>query len=233
LIGGTVAELTTIDLPAGTDAIIATYSGDAYHNPSTAPVVSVSVQALAPTFALTATPQTLSLTSGQSGTVTLSFATNATFSGQITAACSGLPVGTTCSFSPSSLALTGGHSGTISAVISTAGPTQARLESQRPGRAPGQFPAWARTIGGLALAQCIVMIWPTRRHRRAVRAFAAWTVSLLCLAFFMALPGCGGGSKHGDGATPTGSSLVTVTATATSGSATVKQTAVVSITVKD
>ncbi|MGD0629292.1 MAG: Ig-like domain-containing protein, partial [Terracidiphilus sp.] len=92
-------------LPAGDHSLTATYAGDAAHRSS----ISESVHTLAqttttPDFSVSVNPATLTLTPGQSGTVTASIAPeNAsalTAPMFVTLSCSGLPDQSSCSFNP-------------------------------------------------------------------------------------------------------------------------------------
>ncbi|MGA3032205.1 MAG: TIGR03118 family protein [Terracidiphilus sp.] len=56
-------------------------------------------------FTFTSSANTLSVTASQAGTVTLSLGSQNGFSGAVTLSCSGLPAGTSCSFSPSPVTL--------------------------------------------------------------------------------------------------------------------------------
>ena len=92
-------------LPAGDHSFTAAYDGDLSHNSS----VSESVHALAqttttPDFAVSVNPATLTLTPGQSGTVTASItpenASALTAPMFVTLSCSGLPDQASCTFNP-------------------------------------------------------------------------------------------------------------------------------------
>ncbi|ABF39465.1 Integrin-like protein [Candidatus Koribacter versatilis Ellin345] len=218
---GSVAELTTSELPAGTDTVTATYAGDANHNAATSAVASVSVQSLAPSFSINATPPSLNLKAGQSGSVTLNLAANAMFSGSVSFTCSGLPASASCSFSPASVALDSGKTGTVTLQIKTAGTSQARAITNRS--------LWT-SAAGLALMQCLLLVLPIRR-RKLARLFARYSAGLLCLLMLVGISACGGSSHDSSGGTPTGNSTITVTGSASSGSTTVTQTALISVSV--
>ena len=217
---GIASEFDTSALPAGTNVITAVYSGDQNHNPSTAAPAKVTIQAqtTAPNFTISATPQSLTIKDGQSGTVSLSLVANAAFSGQIALACSGLPAGASCAFNPPNLTLSAGQSNTISAVISTTGSSQARRA--------GVSPWFIGTLGGFAATQCLLLIWT--RRRRNLRLILVTSVALVCLGPILALTGCGGNSSAGP---PAGNSFVTLTASSSSNGVSIQQQAIVAITI--
>ena len=217
---GLAPELDTSGLPAGTNVITAVYSGDQNHNPSTSAPVKVTVQAqtAAPNFTISATPQSLSIMDGQSGTVSLALVANAAFSGQITLACSGLPAEASCSFNPPNLALSAGQSSTISAVISTTRSSQARHVG---------VSAWlAGTLGGFAATQYLLLIWT--RRRRNLQIILVTSIVLLCLGPLLALAGCGGKGSTGPLAE---NSFVTLTASSSSNGVSIQQQAIVAVTI--
>jgi hypothetical protein len=198
-IGSTgIASLTTSALPVGTDAVTASYAGDAHFNAAHASV-SVAITALAPDFTLSATPSTLTIKPGQTGVLTLALAANTTFSGAVTFSCTGAPAASTCTVNPSSVTLTPGQGGTVSLVVATSskgGAYQARAD----------WP-WAKTAGGVSLAGLLFLFVPRRRRRSLMLSL----VVLLGISFaVLSVTGCSDSSSSG---TPTGSSTLTITAT--------------------
>jgi hypothetical protein len=90
-------------LATGTYNVIATYSGDAQHSPSTSQAVQVSATATG--FNLTVTPASLSMASTQDATVTVALTSTNGFTDTIGLGCASLPAGVTCHFSSTSAAL--------------------------------------------------------------------------------------------------------------------------------
>jgi hypothetical protein len=92
-------------LPAGDHSLSATYTGDATHRPSASHPARVRAQAAAtPDFQISVAPATLSLPTGQSGTVIASITpenssalTSPMF---VTLSCSALPDESSCTFTP-------------------------------------------------------------------------------------------------------------------------------------
>ena len=225
LSGGNTVEFAASGLPAGTNTITAAYSGDSNHEAATSAALSLVVQPLAPSFSLTATPQTINVTSGQAGSLTLNFATNPTFNGTITSTCSGLPTGATCTFNPAAgLSLTGGQTGSVQVSIATAtGATAMNRRSVHP---------WGGIAGGLAIAQALLLFWPRRRKRMA-GVLGTSLMMLFGMVLALSATGCGSSSNssNGSGSGTASSAVVTITSTSTSGGAAITQTAAVSVVI--
>ncbi len=72
-----------------------------------------------PDFSFQATTNAVSISAGQTGSVTLSLAATNGFSGPVSLSCSGLPTGDTCTFSPASVSLSGSASTPVMVSIGT------------------------------------------------------------------------------------------------------------------
>lgn len=210
-VSGTTATLSLSTLPVGTNAITATYSGDSNFNAATASTaVNVTVTPLTPDFSFgAATPLGLSLTSGQTGTVSLALSGNATFNGTVALTCSGAPSEATCTVSPASITLAGAQSSTVTVVIATTAPNNTTT-------AINSMPAWMKTTGGLSLAGMVFALWPGRRRKLS----GLWTILLLAglgVGSAVALTACGGSSsstpQYKYPGTPAGTSTITLTGT--------------------
>jgi hypothetical protein len=128
------------------------------------------------------------------------------FNSAVTFSCSGLPSESKCNFSPASV--TGNGSTTLT--ITTTAAKTAMLEPQN----HHQFGWWMSAAGSVFAG--IFLLGGSKKRRR-------WTglLSFIIFGLFLTLPACGGGSGssggHGSGqidpGTPTGSSIVTITAT--------------------
>jgi hypothetical protein len=213
------ATFATADLAVGSHSISASYGGDANFNLNSAPATAVSVATLAPAFTLTPASSTLSLQPGANGTVTLSLAANATFSGPVTLACSGTEVNTTCAVNPATITLAPGSTSTATLVVGTTSP------STTASRHSGLF--FPGSTGGLALA---TILWTFRRRRNWIRLVSMSAVLALALGA-MLLSGCGGGSSSKNQVTSASPGNFSITVTATSnGSA--AQSATVAVTVQ-
>jgi uncharacterized protein (TIGR03118 family) len=73
----------------------------------------------APNFSFSAASPTLSVTGGQTGSLTLSLAPTNGFNGPVTFSCSGLPSGASCLFTPASVNLSGSTSVSVSLALAT------------------------------------------------------------------------------------------------------------------
>jgi len=204
-----VASLTTSSLGPGPYTVTASYSGDTNSGSSTSAPVALTV------VDYTVTPSALSLTvkRGQSGQVTLAVtpAPAGSFSPTVTFSCSGLPLQATCSFSPATVTTSGALANTTLTIQTTA---SARLEHLF-GRSELLYAFLLPGFMGIVLM---------RRNGKRI-AGSARLLGLICLLTLSTIwsTGCGAGASPpgGGGSTPTvgtplGSSVVTITATATS-----------------
>lgn len=209
LSGGSAAYMTSVFTTAGTQTITVSYSGDANTQASSTSLSQVVNAAF--TLSNGGSNTTLTAKSGQSVISTI-IVTGATgFSGQLTLACSGLPVNAGCAFNPDTLAVSGpstSSSGTLSASVSTltihtaasGAMNQARHDG---GGRPGTV-VYSLVLAGLAL------LWPVRR-----RGGGIWIILVFGLATVgMGLVGCSNGSGSSPAAqTAPGTYNFTVTAT--------------------
>ena len=189
-----------------------------------------SIAAVAPngtgSFTLTPSSGTLTVTRGQSGTVTLKLAPADGFTGSVNLACSGLPAGTTCSFSQSPINVTSTATEqttlTIASSTTYTPPTGYVARVVAPPRHGGLRFAIATTM---PLAACLLFGAARRR-----KFLAMLPIVLLGLVVTAGVAGCSGGGGGGSMTvpTPTGTSQVTVTAT----SGAVSKSAVITLTVQ-
>ncbi len=223
-ISGGSATISAGSLAIGAHSITASYTGDANFNQNTSAATTVNVSNLAPAFTLSGTPGTLTLKQGANGTVILTLAANATFSGPVTLSCSGAPTNGTCSFDNSNVTLTAGGSATATLVVGTTATVSAAQVPANP---------WEHAAGMVSMAGLAAFFWSRRRRLRYLSALG---VALLAITVF-GISGCGGGSKSTAPVTPTapvvsaGTYTLTVTASAT-GSAASAQTATINLTVQ-
>ena len=154
-----------------------------------------------PDFSVTASPASLAVDSGQSANATISVKSVNGFDSAVSFSCSGLPAGTSCSFSPATVIPPGtAASTTLTLTASTSASTQ-------PPTPIGSIP-----VAALAFTFCFVRF----RNRRCCSVWilcVAATLGLFCLS------ACGGGnSTPNSKTTPPPSESGTVTVMATSGS---------------
>lgn len=98
----------TVALAAGSHSLTAAYVGDSAHRASVSPAATAQAAATTtPDFQISVSPASLSLTPGQSGTVTASItpenASALTAPMFVTLSCSGLPDQSSCTFNPENL----------------------------------------------------------------------------------------------------------------------------------
>ena len=215
------ATFAPVSLATGTHIIKATYSGDTDYNPATSVTTSITVAALSPAFTLSGTPSTVSITGGSQSVVTLNLTANASFSGAVTLACSGMPTNGTCAVNPGSVTLAADGSSTATLVIGT---TATHAELQRTSS------PWETPASGASLAAVFGISFVRRKRIRMMSALGL--VLLLSIGVFLAGCGSSGNPKTKSALTVTpGTYTVTVTATPASGSAAATQTTTVSLTV--
>ena len=207
-----VATFSTSSLPVGANTISATYLGDSHYNVATAST-AVTVVAVQPAVTLSASPNSLSLTAGATGTAVVSIAANAAFSGTVTLACTGAPAQSSCSVSPASIQLSAGQRGTVTAIVATTAANNTYQASNHTSGPDSLRPGSLRLAGGGALTAALLVLLPWRR--RISRGI--WVLLIAIAIGAAGLAGCGSGSSKSTpkySGTPAGSYTLTVTATA-------------------
>jgi subtilase family serine protease len=202
------ASLTTTAIPAGTQYVFASYSGDSNYSPSTASTAEVVTGAAS--FTVAAAPASIAISKpGASGSTTLTFAASGNYTGTITLSstqCSGLPAESTCSFGTTPLILNGNGSIAQSALIiqttaASAAPASMLARPNRPW--PLAAIAFAAMLIGFLGATYV------RAFRFAPRSRAA-ALAVLTVALLLTFTSCGGGGGTTNPGTPAGSYTVTV-----------------------
>jgi len=127
-----------VTLAPGAHSLTASYAGDAAHAASVSEVRPVAaVTGAAPDFTIAISPATLSLTAGQSGTVTASVtpvnAATLTAPMFVTMSCAGLPDQSACTFTPENLQILPGTTAAVTSTmnLSTAAAGTAQAEPVR------------------------------------------------------------------------------------------------------
>ena len=223
------AVLTRSNLASGVHNITAAYSGDTNFTASAASASVLTVSAL--DYTISASPSTLTIHRGQTGTATLTITPVGGYTGPVAFTCSGLPQYATCTFLPATLQMDG--SGTVQTVqfkVNTAA-TVGSL-SVPPASGSRRRPILAILTPLLALSVLSI----TKRGRNSTTGISRWLrprwLHMLVLAlFFLGVAGCGSSSSPTPAGhrVPLGTSTVTATAAAVGGSAT--HSATVSITI--
>ena len=225
-----------LDLPAGDHLLSAAYIGDATHQASAS--LPSGVHAMSgtgnPDFQVTASPATLSLTAGQSGTVTASVtpvnAASLTAPMFVTLSCSGLPDQSSCTFTPENVEILPGATAAITSSMVVV--TQA-ASSASVAHAHGNSVAWALLLpgvfglGGLA--------WGVRRRPWLIRLSLVALVGLVTLLGTTACNPRYNYEHHGppvNPATPAGTYTVYVTGQSSNGVTATTHSATVALTVQ-
>jgi hypothetical protein len=203
---------STALLAQGTHSITAKYSGDTSFAASTSAANPVVI--LAP-FSITASPGTLSLAAGASGTTSVSVQPGGGFTGSVTLSCSSPVSYISCSITPTTSSVSGTTpiSGTLT--VQVAG-TIARNQPAAPFGKRATWFALLLPLGALGLT----------RRRRLLRAMLP---AVLFTAVLAAITGCSGGAPATLSSLPAAGTQV-VTVTATSASASVSSTVNVMVT---
>lgn len=190
--GTTVIGTATLDssgvatlvpnLPTGNYNIVASYGGDSIHSPSQSSPVSINGAPAG--FSISVAPPTLTLVSGQNGTLSVTLSSNAGFADSIGMGCLSVPVAVNCHFSTNTVNLTSGQSQTVQLTIDTNAPLSG-----------GSSASIARprtrdvSLAGLFLPASLFfgfVFWRFRRRHAAVLVAAL----ALFLAGAIAVTGC-------------------------------------------
>ena len=203
------ATFVITNLASGAHSFTATYPGDANNLQSTSQAVYIGGTG-GGDFSLAVLPTSLSLAAGQAGSVTLSLTPTGGISGSALFTCTGLPAGSTCTFSPASLTLNG------SATVQTT-TVSITLPSASASVRPDLRVFYAFIPGFLLAGLCV------RRKRCMLRLLCLVMAAALCCAGVL---GCSLSSNVAPGGSSVqGSYNALVTAT----SGTVSHTATVQV----
>jgi hypothetical protein len=190
--GSGVATLATTALPAGTDTATATYAAAGNFAGSTSSAVTLTITAAsggsAPAYTVTANPASLTITSGATGSTTLTITPTGGYKGTIALSCASLPTNATCVFAQNPVALSGNNQGvTVGLQINT-------TAQQAAGKSPHG------TLNPTLLA--LAFWWPGGltglavflRKRKLKKTQPSWLLLLLFACTFAlaaGLSGCG------------------------------------------
>jgi hypothetical protein len=200
--GNYIATFTSAAMPPNEATVTAQYSGDMHYA-----AVSKTLTFQQPTYAVSATPASLTIQQGASGSITFTVTPQNGFHEQVSFACdaASLPTGVTCSFSPATLTPDGSTAVKATLTIQTTAASSASLD--RAHKPSGWLPR-----GGAMLALAVLLIPPVRR-----KSWLGGSVVLLFAMSLVGLSGCGGGGANAGGggtqnpnATPPGSYTIHV-----------------------
>jgi hypothetical protein len=213
-----VATYMTSSLTAGSHSITAQYGGDSNYAGSSSG--SLMQMVVAPSYTLSASPSSLTIAQGGSGSATITVTPVGGFNQSLSFTCSGLPAYATCMFSPSTLTPNGTNTAVSSTLtIATDVQTVERHDPTLPGSHRG-VPLWAFAVVGLG------GLLRARRRSRRIGSACMLAVGIVVLVIAgLGISGCGG--KGGGAITPKGASNVTITVTGTGAT----QTLTISVTI--
>jgi hypothetical protein len=215
--GGGVATLATTALPSGTDTATATYTAAGNFAASTSSPVTVTITAPggpAPAYTVTASPGTLTITPGATGSTTLTISPTGGYKGTIALSCSSLPTNAACAFAQNPVTLTGNNqSVTVGLQINTTAQQAARkspANQLNPTLLALAF-WWPGGLTGLAIFL---------RKRKLVKTRPSWLLLLLFACAFALAAGLSGCGSSGTMSNATPSTFqVMIVATGTSDTA--------------
>jgi hypothetical protein len=210
-----------LDLPAGEHLLRAVYTGDATHQASASQPSGVHAMSSTgtPDFQISASPATLTLTAGQSGTVTASVtpvnAASLTAPMFVTLSCSGLPDQASCTFTPENVEILPGTTAAITSSMVIETQMVSAMSSAHP---HGNLVDWALLLpGALGLGG---LAWGVRRYTWLNRLSLVALVGLVTLLGTTACNPRYNYEHHGplrDRAIPAGTYTVNVIAQSSNG----------------
>jgi len=206
-----VATITP-NLDAGVSYnIVAMYSGDADHSPSSSPTIPVSGT---PTlFNLGVNPASVTMATSQNATVTVNLSSNGTFADTIGLGCASLPVGVFCHFSSPSVKLTADGAASVQLTIDTNNPLSGGSSAMNSSPINSPQVTSKFSLAGLFLPVSVLfgfVFWCLRRRNARIL-----TMSLILLLSAAALVATGCDSYSVNTATP-GNYVIQVTGTGAS-----------------
>ncbi len=210
---GATATYATSTLSAGSHSITAAYSGDTNYLASTSAVFTQLVAA--PGYTLSASPSSLTIASGSTGSTVITFTPTGGFTGAVNFSCGTLPSMATCNFSPTSLTATSSSTMlTTTLTIGTTGTAAASLGNRQEGT----------VLPALLAALILLPLGFARRILRTRNSGSPWLgclmlIAAICIAGagLLATAGCGAGSnsaiQSSGKSTPAGSYTVPISVT--------------------
>ena len=160
-------------------------------------------------FVMTSAPSSQTVSAGQTANFALAMAPLNGLQGTVALACSGAPLGATCSVSPPSVTLTG--TDTANSMVTVTTTARSLLAPQGQWRVPGGGPSGLLGWAILALLASVVT-YSQGRKLGSVRLHRAAMAAGLMVALVLTWAACGGGAPVSSG-TPSGSYNLVVTAT--------------------
>jgi uncharacterized protein (TIGR03118 family) len=212
-----IASLTVSNLAVGTHSLNASFAGAGAFAGSASATVTTDVTTAGPSFAVAASPGSITVSAGQSAPVMVTVTPSGGFMSNVALSCTSVP-GITCTFVAETLATANGAASTTM-MVNTASSVPRY----------GFLPNGGIGMGGVlcALALLALAIWRGGKFERGRVPVLATAALLAIFAFSLSMNGCGYGSSYTPPANP-GSATLTVSGI----SGTMTQTATVSVTVQ-
>jgi hypothetical protein len=206
--GTATIEIPANTLPAGSDTLVASYSGDAVYPAGSGSIVLTASTDPPPGFTITAPSLTISAGATSSNTVQLTFTPVTGFTGKVdlTAQVTDSPANAndppTVNFSSSSVTISGTSPATVTLTVKTTPPATARND------ATGIPSRWLAS-GGAVLAGVFLLGIPPRRRSSFLRHLCL--LGVIFAGTMAAVTGCGGSHKMITQGTTAGTYTITVT----------------------
>ena len=207
-----VAAYTAGFSTLGGASITAVYSGDSSFSGSTSSAASETT--VVSGFGVSASPSTLTIQRGSTGTTTITFTPTGNYVGTATLGCSGLPTYATCTFSPLSVTFTGNNAPVTSTLTIGTGSAHSSLT------APTLYRTGRTSLAGFFLLPGTLLAGIIRVRRKLGRSSWSLCTVLLLSAAMLAAAGCGGSQPQ---ETLAGTDTITVTANSINGVGTASQ----------
>jgi hypothetical protein len=219
-----IATLTTTQLANGSNSITAVYSGDSNFLGSSSGAATLTVGN--PDFKVSANPGNVTISGSVPGSsnLLLTPGPGLGFVGAVTLSCSGLPMGSSCTFLPAQPNLDGFTP--LSVALNISKPTS--LTAVIPMAPASGAQRFLSSLGAVTLACVFLLACPRNKRAWQLRA-------LLVLAGILgAMSGCSGvkGGSAPPGGTSTNSFIATVTASGGTGAQAVSHTLTLAVTVQ-
>ena len=224
---GGIATYSTSSLGVGNYSVTAVYPGDVNFSGSSSTSSALSVAAPTPSFTLIATPTSITLQSGQSGSAIITLIPTYDYAGTIALSCGTLPSNVTCSFSPATLAADGKNDTVQSTLTISTSNGMAQLHQ------PASF--WHGRNN--AVLSAALFFLPAGLlglgffdKRKGLGRYLSLAVLVFLGTGLVALSGCGGSNGGSSTDAAKGTAQITVTAAGSAGSQ--SQTVNLSVTIQ-
>jgi hypothetical protein len=200
------ASLSLSTLAIGTHSITLKYGGDSTFAAATSSALSVTITAVPPGITLSASPTSLTIKRGSSGSIVITATPVGGFAGTLTFACGALPSDASCVFAPTTLTFAEASNTPQSSTLTLSTALIKHALLQRTPRRPN-----LPLDSAIFTAFLLLPFGLTRRARQARANLKPWTLALLLvlsLGAVASLTGCG---SNGPATTPAGTYSVPVT----------------------